>query len=85
MIVLRLTSGGERSVIVVYQDWLRFLISRRIFTHQGGATASKFDVLNDVTGGNCWNAGYLSTYKVQFLVECVWRQWCLPLYLRGGE
>ena len=23
-------------------------------------------VLDDVTGGNCWNAGYISTYKVRF-------------------
>ena len=60
-------------------------IKENIYSHQGGAIASKFDGLDDVTGGNCWNAGYLSTYKVRFLVECVWRQWCLPLYLRGGE
>ena len=37
-------------------------IKENIYSHQGGAIASKFDVLNDVTGGNCWNAGYLSIY-----------------------
>ena len=26
-------------------------------------------VLDDVTGGNCLSAGYISTYKVRFLVE----------------
>ena len=26
-------------------------------------------VCDDVTGGNCWNAGYISTFKVRFLVE----------------
>ena len=30
---------------------------RHISTYQGGAIASKLMFLDDVTGGNCWNAG----------------------------
>ena len=38
-------------------------IKENIYSHQGGAIASKFDGLDDMTGGNCWIAGYLSTSK----------------------
>ena len=44
-------------------------MSSYFYTYQGGAIASKLMVLDDVTGGNCWNAGYISSYKVRFLVE----------------
>ena len=41
-------------------------MSSYFYIYQGGAIASKLMVLDDVTGGNCWNAGYISTYKVRF-------------------
>ena len=41
-------------------------MSSYFYTYQGGAIASKLMVLDDVTGGNCWNAGYISSYKVRF-------------------
>ena len=46
-------------------------MSSYFYTYQGGAIASKLMVLDDVTGGNCWNAGYISSYKVRFLVEYI--------------
>ena len=58
----------------VRQDELTvFLRSRRchsdLLSSRRRSKASKLVVCDDVTGGNCWNAGYISTFKVRFLVE----------------
>ena len=53
-------------------------IKENIYSHQGGAIASKFDGLNDCDRRELLDCRLLIYFKVRLLVDCVWRQWCLP-------
>ena len=44
-------------------------MSSYFYIYQGGAIASKLMVLDDVTGGNCWNAGLYIYLQSSIWVE----------------